>query len=420
MPAGRCVPVPISWIVNPAINTPSNGLQIEWQQALSHQENDRWDPPFQLPVEQTANEIAFPAVSPCVHIDVASEFTGGRFLRCPFKQVGPPTAPFCRTVHRPLPSGPHSFRALLQVGVRFRPSFMLHNLLPVGVCCRFLRTRKAQGVPDKEVVETEIVISRGQSCDVLQVSGSELRVQLSFVLTGERNGTAGAERAWVSCTSQVWSAPLEIRCGTQAVFQASSATDLPPFQTVHAKYTSAPADGPNSDCALHLRLFCPFWAVNATDLSLSFRSADHPALREFSEAEQCEAWSSLGVLQDDMPVLIPLLGPKPLMQIRATPPDSNPDQSEATCAQARQRTLPSFRWPFPPPPHRLRSHRTCNEQLRLVRWQWPVTPAGKAQLWSQKFDGDALTSGGQIDIGDDALGMAIQVPRPPVRLDDTQ
>ena len=89
-------------------------------------------------------------------------------------------------------------------------------------------------------------------------------------------------------------------------------------------------------------------------------------------------------------------------------------------AQARQRTLPSFRWPFPPPPHRLRSHRTCNERLRLVRWQWPVTPAGKAQLWSQKFDGDALTSGGQIDIGDDALGMAIQVPRPPVRLDDTQ
>ena len=66
-----------------------------------------------------------------------------------------------------------------------------------------------------------------------------------------------------------------------------------------------------------------------------------------------------------MPVLIPLLGPKPLMQIRATPPDSNPDQSEATCAQARQRTLPSFRWPFPPPPHRLRSHRTCNERLRF-------------------------------------------------------
>ena len=27
----------------------------------------------------------------------------------------------------------------------------------------------------------------------------------------------------------------------------------------------------------------------------------------------------------------------------------------------------------------------------MARWQWPVTPAGKAQLWSQKFDGDALT-----------------------------
>ena len=101
MPAGRCVPVPISWIVNPAINTPSNGLQIEWQQALTHQENDRWDPPFQLPVEQTADEIAFPAVSPCVHIEVASEFTGGRFLRCPFKQVGP----WRRSVGPPLPSG---------------------------------------------------------------------------------------------------------------------------------------------------------------------------------------------------------------------------------------------------------------------------------------------------------------------------